>query len=167
LTPKNYYDNYLDSRLKDIDNIYYILIKLSKTRYISLGFILSEFNIPDDDKIINIDASHSKGGNQNIKLIGEKHSYFLDDCLCTPHSNIGCNCYVSNDNINKYRLGYFFCDEGKIEPQNQNMKPKPTIYIETIKSIPAKFLGIKYNKYKKEKVYNVINNLQTETIKWD
>ena len=161
---KNYYDSYMDDGLKDFDEIYYAVIRLNKTRYLSLGFILSEFDMPNNDTIINIDASRSKGGNQNIKLIGAKYNYFIDDGLCTPYQNIGCDCYVSHENIKKYKLDYFFCNEGHIDRKDVE---SPELYINAYKAIPSKFLGIKYNKYKKEKVYNVIHSLKTEPIIWD
>jgi len=164
MNDKSYYDSYMDDGLKDFDEIYYAVIRLNKTRYLSLGFILSEFDMPDNDTIVNIDASRSKGGNQNIKLIGVKNSYFIDDGTCTPYLNLGCDCYVSHENNKKYKLDYFFCDEGYIDGKEVD---SPKLYIETYKAIPSKFLGIKYNKYKKEKVYNVIHSLKTEPIIWD
>jgi len=77
-----------------------MLIKLSNNHYLSLGYIMFEFNTPDNDIIIKISDKHSKSGNQNIRFIGDKYSYAIDDGT----SDFAYNYYISNDNVKKYNL---------------------------------------------------------------
>lgn len=101
-----YYNSLHHSELANTNSIYYMLIKLNNNHYLSLGYIMFEFNTPNNDIIIKISDEHSKSGNQNIRFIGEKYSYAIDDGT----NDFAYNYYISNDDMKKYNLKNLYMD---------------------------------------------------------
>ena len=98
-----YYNSLSHPDLENTNNIYYMLIKLNNNHYLSLGYIMFEFKTPDNDIIIKISDTHSKSGNQNIRFVGEKYSYAIDDGTMDEY-----NYYISNDDMKKYNIKSLF-----------------------------------------------------------
>jgi len=135
-----------DSLIKSYE-IYYILIKLDAKRYVSLGYKPFEFEIPEDDEIINLTCHNSKSGNQNILLFGRKNTYTIDD----GSNDFSGHYYIPNDFIKQYK--YFDLWKDEKGP-----------YIKVSSKDYKKILGIKVPHWKEQNIYNVIHYLETKDI---
>jgi len=127
--------------------VYYILIKLDAKRYVSLGYQPFEFEIPDEDEIINLTCDGSKSSNQNIKLFGRKNTYTIDD-----GSNIfSGHYYIPNDFIKQHKYFKVWLDE-------------KGPYVEISTKDYKKILGVKVPNWKAKRIYDVVHYLESKDI---
>lgn len=154
----------------------YILIKLDSKRYVSLGYIPFEFEIPDDDEIVDLSAIRTlRNDTQNITLFGRRNTYFIDDY----NEEIDLNSYISNENIKKY-LPQFITPDGQIDRNisldyivgDYDISHYASDKGEGKGKGPYLILKDKYKKvlgviphWKEKRIYDVIHYLDTKEIK--
>ena len=131
--------------------VYYILIKLDAKRYVSLGYQPFEFEIPDEDEIIDLTGDGSKSGNQNIKLFGRKNTYVLND----GGYDIQCSYYIPNDFIKNHKHFDIWRDIWKDEKG---------LYVKIWNWDKKKILGVKIPHWKDERLYDVAHYLESKDI---
>lgn len=172
---KNNQNNYDNENLK-ADYIFYILVKINNKKYVSLGWLPFEFDIPDGDEILDIsNIRTTRSGMQNITLFGRKNTYFIDDY----NEYIGLNSYISNEDIKTY-LPEYITSSGDIEHSlnldnardynishyvNNNGEGKDKgAYLIQKEKYYKKTLGIKIAHYKEKRIYNIIHYLKTKPL---
>jgi hypothetical protein len=79
--------------------IQYMLVNLDDKKYLSIGYKIFEFQIPDNDKILFASMGSSRGDNQNAFLIGEKYTYQIND-----GSLFDDDFYIANETIKENKL---------------------------------------------------------------
>ena len=152
----------------------YILVKINDRLYLSLGWHPFEFEIPDNDEILNVSGIRTtRSGTQNITLFGRRNIYFID----YYNEEIDLNSYISNEDIKKY-LPQFITPDGQID-RNISLdyiardydishyasdkgegKGKGPYLIQKEKHY-KKVLGVKVPIWKEKRIYDVIHYLDT------
>ena len=145
----------------------YMLVKIDAKRYLSLSWVPFEFEIPDNDEIVDVSMIRTtRSGTQYITLFGRRNTYFIDDY----NDDIDVNSYLSNEDIKKY-LPQFINSSGDIDRDihlwglaGDDWQDGKGPYLIQEEKTYKKVLGIKVPIYKEKRIYDVIHYLDIKEI---
>lgn len=137
----------------------YILIHLSNNHYLSISsYVIEEFQMPENDKIISVKEDHPKRYVQDIFLRGHKYSYYISISPILGYTD-GKSFYISNEDFTKYNMDGIFHNNDV----SYDLERKSWSFIYFVKiPIQTKILGVTTHKYNYEPltVYDVIHELK-------